>query len=118
METRVPFLDNDLVDFAMQLPVKYKLGNLAEVVKLNENEPGAKNARYFQKTSDGKLLLRKMMGSLIGGLPETQEMLDHCAKHGITSDIELIPAEKINEAYERTLKSDVKYRFVIDCKTL
>ncbi|HRO66901.1 MAG TPA: NAD(P)-dependent alcohol dehydrogenase [Pseudobdellovibrionaceae bacterium] len=61
---------------------------------------------------------RKMMGSLIGGIPETQEMLDHCGKHGITSDIELIPAEKINEAYERTLKSDVKYRFVIDCRTL
>lgn len=58
---------------------------------------------------------KKMMGSLIGGLPETQEMLDHCGKHNITSDIELIDPEKINEAYERTLKSDVKYRFVVDC---
>jgi uncharacterized zinc-type alcohol dehydrogenase-like protein len=61
---------------------------------------------------------RKIMGSLIGGLPETQEMLDHCGKHGITSDIELVSADKINEAYERTLASDVKYRFVIDCATL
>lgn len=61
---------------------------------------------------------RKMMGSLIGGIAETQEMLNHCGKHGIVSDIELIPAEKINEAYTRTIKSDVKYRFVIDCKTL
>jgi alcohol dehydrogenase (NADP+) len=58
---------------------------------------------------------RKLMGSLIGGLPETQEMLDHCGKHNIVSDIELINANKINEAYERTMKSDVKYRFVIDC---
>ena len=61
---------------------------------------------------------RRIMGSIIGGLPETQEMLDHCGKHGITSDIELVSADKINEAYERTLASDVKYRFVIDCATL
>lgn len=61
---------------------------------------------------------RKIVGSLIGGIAETQEMLDHCGRHGIVSDIELIPAEKINQAYERTVKSDVKYRFVIDCKTL
>ena len=59
---------------------------------------------------------RKIMGSLIGGLPETQEMLDHCGKHNITSDIELIEPNAINQAYERVLKSDVKYRFVIDCQ--
>lgn len=59
---------------------------------------------------------KRMMGSLIGGIAETQEMLDHCGKHNIVSDIEMIDPEKINEAYERTLKSDVKYRFVIDCK--
>ena len=58
---------------------------------------------------------RKMMGSLVGGIPETQEMLDHCGRHGITSDIELITPDRINEAYERTLKGDVKYRFVVDC---
>ena len=61
---------------------------------------------------------RNIIGSLIGGLPETQEMLDHCGKHNITSDIDLINASQINEAYERTIKSDVKYRFVIDCATL
>ena len=61
---------------------------------------------------------RSLAGSLIGGLAETQEMLDFCAKHGITSDIELIAIDKINEAYERMLKSDVKYRFVIDMATL
>lgn len=61
LETRVPFLDNDLVDFAMRLPARAKLGNLTEVVRLNENEPGGKSERYFQKTKDGKLILRKMM---------------------------------------------------------
>jgi len=58
---------------------------------------------------------RKIMGSLVGGIAETQEMLDHCGKHGITSDIEKITPYKINEAFERTLAGDVKYRFVIDC---
>ena len=61
---------------------------------------------------------RKMMGSLIGGLPETQEMLNHCGEHGIVSEIELIKPNYINEAYERVLKSEVKYRFVMDCKSL
>jgi uncharacterized zinc-type alcohol dehydrogenase-like protein len=59
-----------------------------------------------------------LAGSLIGGIKETQEMLDFCADHGITSDIETIPMQKINEAYERMLKSDVKYRFVIDMASL
>lgn len=61
LETRVPFLDNDLVDFAMNVPVHLKLGNLSAVVRLNENEPGNKTAKYFSKTKDGKLLLRKVM---------------------------------------------------------
>ena len=65
LESRVPFLDNDLVDFAMKLPVGLKLGNLAEVVRLNENEPGYKTQRYFQKTSDGKLLLRQVMEQFV-----------------------------------------------------
>ncbi len=61
---------------------------------------------------------RRLVGSSIGGIPETQEMLDYCAKHGITSDIELIDIASINEAYERMLRSDVRYRFVIDMATL
>ncbi len=61
---------------------------------------------------------RSLSGSLIGGIAETQEMLDFCGKHGITSDIELIKIQDINEAYERMLKSDVKYRFVIDMASL
>ena len=61
---------------------------------------------------------RSIAGSLIGGIRETQEMLDFCAEHGIVADIELIAAGQINEAYERMLRSDVKYRFVIDAATL
>ncbi len=61
---------------------------------------------------------RKLAGSLIGGIAETQEMLDFCAKHNLVSDVEMIPMAYINDAYERMLKSDVKYRFVIDMKSL
>lgn len=61
---------------------------------------------------------KAVAGSLIGGLPETQEMLDYCAEHNITSDVEVIPIQQINEAYERILKGDVKYRFVIDMASL
>jgi uncharacterized zinc-type alcohol dehydrogenase-like protein len=61
---------------------------------------------------------RAIAGSMIGGIPETQEMLDFCAQHGIVADIEMIRADQINEAYERMLKGDVKYRFVIDNATL
>ena len=61
---------------------------------------------------------KSVAGSLIGGIAETQELLDFCGKHNITSDIEVIDIQNINEAYERMLKSDVKYRFVIDMKSL
>jgi uncharacterized zinc-type alcohol dehydrogenase-like protein len=61
---------------------------------------------------------RRLAGSLIGGIRETQEMLDFCAEHAIVSDIELIPIQKIDEAYERMLRGDVKYRFVIDLASL
>ncbi|QPT13157.1 NAD(P)-dependent alcohol dehydrogenase [Serratia rubidaea] len=61
---------------------------------------------------------RRIAGSLIGGIAETQEMLDFCGQHGITSDIELIPMQQINQAYERMMKSDVKYRFVVDIDSL
>ncbi len=61
---------------------------------------------------------RSLSGSNIGGIAETQEMLDFCGKHNITADVEVIPIQQVNEAYERLLKSDVKYRFVIDMKSL
>jgi asparagine synthase (glutamine-hydrolysing) len=68
LENRVPFMDNDLVDFATGLPVRHKLRDLENVVKLNENEPGPKTQRYFQRTRDGKLVLRRVMGRYV---PET-----------------------------------------------
>jgi uncharacterized zinc-type alcohol dehydrogenase-like protein len=61
---------------------------------------------------------KSMTGSGIGGVPETQEMLDYCAEHGIASDVEIIPIQKVEEAYQRMIKSDVKYRFVIDMSTI
>ena len=61
---------------------------------------------------------RNLSGSLIGGLAETQEMLDFCGKHEITADVEVIPIQKVNEAYERLARSDVKYRFAIDMASL
>lgn len=61
---------------------------------------------------------RSLAGSVIGGIPETQEVLDFCAEHGIVADIEMIRADEVNQAYERMIKGDVKYRFVMDCATL
>jgi hypothetical protein len=60
----------------------------------------------------------RLAGSLIGGIPETQEMLDFCGAHGITADVEVIPIQRVNEAYERLVKADVKYRFSIDMASL
>ena len=61
---------------------------------------------------------KRLAGSLIGGIAETQEMLDYCGKHNIVSDVEIIPVQKINEAYERMIRGDVRYRFVIDAASL
>ena len=61
---------------------------------------------------------RSFSGSMIGGIAETQEMLDFCGIHNITADVEVIPIQKVNEAYDRLLKSDVKYRFSIDMASL
>ncbi|HKO98280.1 MAG TPA: NAD(P)-dependent alcohol dehydrogenase [Pyrinomonadaceae bacterium] len=68
----------------------------------------------FSLISNGRILA----GSMIGGIRETQEMLDYCAANNITSDVEIIPIQRIDEAYERTIKGDVRYRFVIDMKSL
>lgn len=79
LETRVPFMDNDLVDFAMACPVNLKLNNLAEVVLINENEPGSKTAKYFQKTKDGKQILRDVMGKYI------PDEIVHAEKQGFSA---------------------------------
>ena len=85
-------------------------GNLTLVGAPSEPLPVAAFPLIFRR--------RSFSGSLIGGLPETQEMLDFCGKHNITCDIEMIRMDEINTAYERMLKSDVKYRFVIDMASL
>ena len=64
LETRVPFLDNDLVDFAMRCPLSFKLNNLGEVIRVNENEPG-KQKKHFRKTNEGKQILRSVMKSYV-----------------------------------------------------
>jgi uncharacterized zinc-type alcohol dehydrogenase-like protein len=61
---------------------------------------------------------KRLAGSMIGGIAETQEMLDYCAAHEIASDVEVIPIQKINDAYERMIRGDVHYRFVIDLASL
>ncbi len=68
----------------------------------------------------GNLIFRRaaLSGSMIGGMPETQQMLDYCGQHDIVADVEVIPIQKINEAFERMLKQDVKYRFVLDMSSL
>jgi asparagine synthase (glutamine-hydrolysing) len=103
LETRVPFLDNELVDFAMQIPAKLKLENLLEIVRLNENEPGPKTLKYFQKTKDGKLLLRKVMDRYIP--PE----ITHSEKKGFSApDASWFRGESIN--YVKNVLYDGKAR--------
>src|SRR5829696_7519642 len=85
-------------------------GNITMVGAPDKPLPVAVFGLIFQR--------RSFSGSLIGGLAETQEMLDFCGEHDITADVEVIPIQKVNEAYERLLKSDVKYRFSIDMSSL
>ncbi|TAM20869.1 MAG: NAD(P)-dependent alcohol dehydrogenase, partial [Rhodanobacter sp.] len=86
-------------------------GTLCLVGLLEPIDPPASAGQLIRKR-------RAVVGSLIGGIPETQEMLDFCAQHGIGADIEMIDIQDIDHAYERMLKSDVRYRFVIDLASL
>jgi asparagine synthase (glutamine-hydrolysing) len=109
LETRVPFLDNDLVDFAMRLPTSMKLGNLKEVVQLNENTTDAKRAKYFQKTNDGKLLLRKMMGEFL-----PKEVVER-EKQGFSApDASWFKGESIDYVKRRVLGKNSKISTVLD----
>lgn len=98
LETRVPFMDNDLVEFAMRCPVDLKLNNLTEVVRINENEPGDKQGKYFRKTNDGKQILRDMMGKFI---PDT---ITKAAKQGFSSpDASWFKGDSIDFVRDRLL---------------
>jgi len=113
METRVPFLDNDLVDFAMRLPVHFKLGNLAEVIRINENEPGLKNHKYFQKTQDGKLLLRKAMQRYI------PQQVTELAKQGFSApDGSWFKGESIDYVRRRLFNPNARLYEFLDPKAV
>jgi asparagine synthase (glutamine-hydrolysing) len=113
LETRVPFLDNDLVDFAMRLPVNMKLGNLKEVTQINENTPANKIARYFQKTNDGKLLLRKMMAEFLPADITERE------KQGFSApDASWFKGESIDYVTRRILDPKAKIYNLLDHATI
>jgi uncharacterized zinc-type alcohol dehydrogenase-like protein len=98
-------------DLNMYLDVLRRDGTLCLVGIPPEPHPSPSVGRLVNQR-------RRLTGSSIGGIAETQEMLDFCAEHHLASDIELIPIQRINEAYERMLRSDVRYRFVIDMQSL
>ncbi len=113
LETRVPFLDNDLVDFAMRLPVNMKLGNLKEVLQINENTPANKLAKYFQKTNDGKLLLRKMMSDFL-----PTDITDR-EKQGFSApDASWFKGESIDYVTRRILDPKARIYQVLDHATI
>jgi asparagine synthase (glutamine-hydrolysing) len=113
LEGRVPFLDNDLVDFAMRLPARMKLGNLTEVVRLNENEPGGKSQRYFEKTRDGKLILRNMMSRHIPAQVAERE------KQGFSApDASWFKGESIEYVKRRLLNDRARIYDYLDRKTV
>ena len=103
LEVRVPFLDNELVDFAMRVPVRLKLGNLADVIRINENEPGHKTRKYFEKTRDGKLILRNAMSRYV---PEDVTKRE---KQGFSApDASWFKGESIDYVKRRLLRSDAR----------
>lgn len=113
LETRVPFLDNDLVDFAMQVPTRLKLGNLKEVINLNENEPGNKTAKYFEKTKDGKLLLRKAMQRYI------PEKVTGREKQGFSGpDASWFKGESIDYVRQKLYNPHARIYDFMDCKAV
>jgi len=113
LETRVPFMDNDLVDFAMQCPVGLKLNNLGEVVRLNENEVGRKPNKYFQKTNDGKQILRDMMSKYI-----PTEIVE-AKKQGFSSpDASWFKGESIEFVKKRLLGGNNHYGNIMDTSTV
>jgi asparagine synthase (glutamine-hydrolysing) len=113
LENRVPFMDNELVDFAMQCPVDLKLNNLAEVLKINENEPGNKQHTYFQKTNDGKQILRDMMSRHIPAAVTREE------KQGFSSpDASWFKGESIEFVKRTLLGGDARIYEVLDRQTV
>ncbi len=108
-------------DFLLNtIPVGHDINPYLELLKRDATMVIVGAIEPIDKVNGGNLVLKRktVAGSLIGGLKETQEMLDFCGKHNITSDVEMIDIQDINDAYERMIKGDVKYRFVIDMQSL
>lgn len=113
LEGRVPFLDNDLVDFAMRVPVSMKLMNLTEVVSLNENEPGQKGKKYFKKTRDGKIVLRKMLERHV------PEDVSNSIKQGFSApDASWFKGESINYVAKALIKRDAAIYSFMDADSV
>jgi asparagine synthase (glutamine-hydrolysing) len=109
LETRVPFLDNDLVDFAVKCPVNLKLNNLAEAVQINENEPGNKTGKYFQKTNDGKQILRDVMKNYV------PDSITKAAKQGFSSpDASWFKGESIDFVRQSLLEGSPRIYDLLD----
>jgi asparagine synthase (glutamine-hydrolysing) len=108
LEIRVPFLDNDLVEFAMKVPVGLKINNLSEVTKIDENEPGSKIEKYFRKTNDGKTILRRVMEKHI---PQT---ITNAVKQGFSApDASWFKGESIEYVKHTLYNSDaLLYEFM------
>lgn len=113
LETRVPFLDNDLVDFAQHVPVAFKLGNLTEVVRLNENTPGAKTEAYFRKTRDGKLILREAMRRHLPG-----EITDGIKQGFSAPDASWFRGESIEYVKQQLMGRDARIFQYLDRSTV
>jgi uncharacterized zinc-type alcohol dehydrogenase-like protein len=109
-------------DFLLNtVPVGHDLNPYAALLKLDATMVLVGALTALEPALNGSSVIanrRRIAGSAIGGLPETQEMLDFCAEHGIVSDVEVVAIQDINEIYERLLRADVRYRFVIDMETL
>ncbi len=113
LESRVPFLDNDLVEFAMRCPVHLKLNNLADVIRINENESGNKSAKYFNKTKDGKQILRDVMGNYIP--PESAK----AEKQGFSApDASWFKGESIEFVRKTLLKNDALIYKYLDASAI
>lgn len=113
LETRVPFMDNDLVDFAMRCPVQLKLNNLSEVLRINENEAGSKREKYFQKTKDGKQILRDVMSQYI------PEDIANAEKQGFSApDASWFKGESIEFVKRKLMNSDANIYGWLDRNTV
>lgn len=109
LENRVPFMDNELIEFSMQCPVSLKLNNLAEVLKINENEPGRKQDKYFQKTNDGKQILRDVMARYIPA------DITNAEKQGFSSpDASWFKGESIEFVRRKLLNGNARIYEILD----